>query len=155
MDVFGLGLDLTEVTKSTLFFFFFELVTQRELTQFYSLFRSFPFLLNVSFLCVLEPLKRRWLLSPDGVCTYFDPPKGEKEDWSDQLERFVPLTVTAGTMVVLHGHLVHWSDENRSDRSRHAYTWRKRERRDSFTLNSDLMFVFCRYDQWKEQVSCR
>lgn len=34
----------------------------------------------------------------------------------------VPLEVTAGTLVVLHGLLPHWSDVNRSDRSRHAYS---------------------------------
>jgi len=34
----------------------------------------------------------------------------------------VPLEVPAGTMVVLHGLLPHWSDVNRSPRSRHAYS---------------------------------
>jgi phytanoyl-CoA hydroxylase len=34
----------------------------------------------------------------------------------------VPLEVPAGTLVVLHGLLPHWSDVNRSPRSRHAYT---------------------------------
>ena len=34
----------------------------------------------------------------------------------------VPLEVPAGTMIVLDGQLPHWSDTNRSDRSRHAYT---------------------------------
>lgn len=34
----------------------------------------------------------------------------------------VPLEVEAGTMVVLHGLLPHWSDVNRSDKSRHAYS---------------------------------
>lgn len=34
----------------------------------------------------------------------------------------VPLEVPAGTMVVLNGLLPHWSDANRSGRSRHAYT---------------------------------
>ncbi len=34
----------------------------------------------------------------------------------------VPLEVSAGTMVVLHGLLPHWSDVNRSERSRHAYS---------------------------------
>ena len=34
----------------------------------------------------------------------------------------VPLEVTAGTLVVLHGLLPHWSDVNRSSRSRHAYS---------------------------------
>jgi len=34
----------------------------------------------------------------------------------------VPLEVPAGTMVVLHGLLPHWSDVNRSPVSRHAYS---------------------------------
>jgi phytanoyl-CoA hydroxylase len=34
----------------------------------------------------------------------------------------VPLEVPAGTLVVLHGLLPHWSDVNRSPRSRHAYS---------------------------------
>ena len=40
-----------------------------------------------------------------------DPPAG-----------LMPLEVEAGTMVVLHGLLPHWSDVNRSPRSRHAYS---------------------------------
>jgi len=34
----------------------------------------------------------------------------------------VPIVAPAGTMVVLHGLLPHWSDVNRSPRSRHAYS---------------------------------
>ena len=34
----------------------------------------------------------------------------------------VPLEVAAGTMVVLHGLLPHWSDVNRSAKSRHAFS---------------------------------
>jgi phytanoyl-CoA hydroxylase len=41
------------------------------------------------------------------------------EPGSDAL---VPLETPAGTMVLLHGLLPHWSGPNRSDRSRHAYS---------------------------------
>ncbi|HEX2782123.1 MAG TPA: phytanoyl-CoA dioxygenase family protein [Ilumatobacteraceae bacterium] len=34
----------------------------------------------------------------------------------------VPLEVPAGTMVILNGLLPHWSDINRSEKSRHAYS---------------------------------
>ena len=34
----------------------------------------------------------------------------------------VPLEVSAGTLVVLHGQLPHWSGVNRSGVSRHAYS---------------------------------
>jgi phytanoyl-CoA hydroxylase len=37
-------------------------------------------------------------------------------------DTLVPLEVSAGTMVVLHGLLPHWSGVNRSDVSRHAYS---------------------------------
>jgi phytanoyl-CoA hydroxylase len=37
-------------------------------------------------------------------------------------DELVPLEVPAGTLVVLDGQLPHWSDANRSARSRHAYT---------------------------------
>jgi phytanoyl-CoA hydroxylase len=38
------------------------------------------------------------------------------------LDKFVPLEVKAGTLVVLHGRLVHYSKENKSPVSRHAYS---------------------------------
>ncbi|MBI4883540.1 MAG: phytanoyl-CoA dioxygenase family protein [Actinobacteria bacterium] len=38
------------------------------------------------------------------------------------LDELVPLEVSAGTLVVLHGLLPHWSDVNRSPKSRHAYS---------------------------------
>ena len=37
-------------------------------------------------------------------------------------EELVPLPVSEGTLVVLHGLLPHWSDANRSPHSRHAYS---------------------------------
>jgi phytanoyl-CoA hydroxylase len=37
-------------------------------------------------------------------------------------KELTPLEVPAGTLVVLHGFLPHWSDINRSDRSRHAFS---------------------------------
>lgn len=40
----------------------------------------------------------------------------------DAPQDLVPLEVPAGTMVLLDGRLPHWSDVNRSGRSRHAYT---------------------------------
>ena len=50
----------------------------------------------------------------------------EFEDWgiagSFDLSRKTPLEVRKGTLVVLHGRLPHYSEANRSDRSRQAYT---------------------------------
>ena len=54
---------------------------------------------------VMEPLDATPLPEP--------PPSGTD---------LVPLEVPAGTLVVLHGKLPHWSDVNRSAVSRHAYS---------------------------------
>jgi phytanoyl-CoA hydroxylase len=62
-------------------------------------------------------LKSRWVRSANGGMEFkvFDPtpwPEGE----------LVPLEVKQGTVIVLHGLLPHRSLENRSSKSRHAYT---------------------------------
>lgn len=44
----------------------------------------------------------------------------QKKDWD--LSQFVPLEVKAGTMVLLHGANVHYSAENTSPESRHAFS---------------------------------
>ena len=61
-------------------------------------------------------LKSRWVRSPDGMKfeTYDTAPWPE-----DQL---VPLEVPKGSLILLHGLLPHRSFENKSSRSRHAYT---------------------------------
>ena len=44
--------------------------------------------------------------------------------WGDAptATNLIPLEVETGTVIALDGMLSHWSDTNRSDRSRHAYT---------------------------------
>jgi phytanoyl-CoA hydroxylase len=62
-------------------------------------------------------LKSRWVRSSnDGMQfeVYDETPWPEEE--------LVPLEVIKGTLIVLHGLLPHRSLENRSDKSRHAYT---------------------------------
>ncbi len=68
----------------------------------------------------LGPLRRKFVRQPDGS-TRFDeldaaplPEPGGPE--------LVPLEAAKGTLVLLHGLLPHWSDVNRSETSRHAYT---------------------------------
>ena len=48
--------------------------------------------------------------------------KFDKEPQEHGLEGYVPLEVPAGALVVLHGAVLHMSYENRSPRSRHAYS---------------------------------
>lgn len=65
------------------------------------------------------PLRRRFVQDPVAGARFDEldatplPAPGGPE--------LVPLEAPAGTLVVLHGLLPHWSDVNRSDRSRHAY----------------------------------
>jgi phytanoyl-CoA hydroxylase len=66
------------------------------------------------------PLRRRFVVGADRQARFVDlDPTPLPEPGGPEL---VPLEVEAGTLVVLHGLLPHWSDENRSERSRHAYT---------------------------------
>ena len=62
-------------------------------------------------------LKSRWVRAPDGGMKFeiFDP-----EPWPE--DRLAPLEVSKGSLILLHGLLPHRSFENRSARSRHAYT---------------------------------
>lgn len=62
-------------------------------------------------------LKSRWLSSAEDRMEFqvFD-----REPWPE--DELVPLEVAKGSLILLHGLLPHRSLENRSDRSRHAYT---------------------------------
>eukprot|EP00475_Leptophrys_vorax_P031130 TRINITY_DN47085_c0_g1_i1.p1 TRINITY_DN47085_c0_g1~~TRINITY_DN47085_c0_g1_i1.p1 ORF type:complete len:296 (-),score=32.38 TRINITY_DN47085_c0_g1_i1:104-991(-) len=63
-----------------------------------------------------DPIARRFIRDEKGSVV-FDNPAPEYD-----LTKFVPLPVKAGTAVLLHGQLVHFSYENKSPTSRHAYS---------------------------------
>ncbi|XP_026500706.2 phytanoyl-CoA dioxygenase domain-containing protein 1 [Vanessa tameamea] len=44
---------------------------------------------------------------------------------------FTPVPVSKGTCILIHGHVVHKSAQNKSDKSRHAYTFHVVERQDN------------------------
>ena len=54
----------------------------------------------------------------DQIETYMDGP----DDKYSQ-EGAIPLEVSAGSVVLLHGSFLHYSDANRSSQQRHAYTF--------------------------------
>lgn len=62
-------------------------------------------------------LKSRWVRKQQGQME-FD--VYDREPWPE--DQLVPLEVTKGSLILLHGLLPHRSFENRSPRSRHAYT---------------------------------
>lgn len=62
-------------------------------------------------------LKSRWVRSKNGGMEFST---FSTEPWHD--EELVPLEVEKGSLIVLHGLLPHRSLENRSHKSRHAYT---------------------------------
>uniref|UniRef100_A0A7N0TKW5 Phytanoyl-CoA dioxygenase n=1 Tax=Kalanchoe fedtschenkoi TaxID=63787 RepID=A0A7N0TKW5_KALFE len=61
-------------------------------------------------------LVRRFMRDEKGV--QFDQPSPSYDQ-----KDFVPLEMKAGSLVVLHGDLIHQSFENQSSKSRHAFTW--------------------------------
>ena len=66
------------------------------------------------------PVRRRFERDPAGGTRFVDlDPTPLPEGGGPEL---VPIEATTGTLVLLHGALPHWSDVNRSERSRHAYT---------------------------------
>ncbi|KAL2344735.1 hypothetical protein Fmac_006020 [Flemingia macrophylla] len=60
-------------------------------------------------------LVRRFLRDEDGVKFDRSSPSYDQKD-------FVPIEVKAGSLVVIHGDLIHQSFENQSRKSRHAYS---------------------------------
>ena len=64
-----------------------------------------------------QPLHRRMVRAPGGGITF------TSEEPAYNSADFVPLEIPTGSLVLLHGSLVHKSDENKSAMSRHAYTW--------------------------------
>jgi phytanoyl-CoA hydroxylase len=66
------------------------------------------------------PLRRLFKRTPDGNSTEFE--ELDATPLPTPPDELVPLEVPVGTLVVLHGCLPHWSDVNRSRKSRHAYS---------------------------------
>ena len=62
-------------------------------------------------------LKSRWVRSDNGRMEF---EVYDREPWPE--DELVPLEVSKGSLILLHGLLPHRSFENRSPRSRHAYT---------------------------------
>ena len=65
----------------------------------------------------LEGIKSRFLRTPQGK-TRFE--FYDESPWP--LQKSIPLEVTQGSLIILHGALPHMSRENRTSRSRHAYS---------------------------------
>ena len=64
-----------------------------------------------------QGLKSRWVRSDGGKMKF---ETYNAEPWPE--DQLVPLEVSKGSLILLHGLLPHKSFENRSSRSRHAYT---------------------------------
>ncbi|MEM9200105.1 MAG: phytanoyl-CoA dioxygenase family protein [Actinomycetota bacterium] len=64
------------------------------------------------------PVKSRYRMNAEGDEAFMD----TFDDTPYATDDLVPLEADAGTLVLLHGTLPHWSAPNTSGRSRHAYT---------------------------------
>ncbi len=65
------------------------------------------------------PIQERYIKNEDGMSTSFTKTAHERVDWD--LDQLQPLPVKKGSLVLLHGELVHASKANISDKSRHAF----------------------------------
>ncbi len=68
----------------------------------------------------LSPLRKRFVRTASDEGATFD--VLDSSPMPEPPQGLVPLEVRAGTLVVLHGLLPHWSDVNRSAKSRHAFS---------------------------------
>ena len=78
---------------------------------------SANFIVDFSF--TEYPINRRFVRDPEGSGTKFI---GE-EDMNVDESKFVQEECPPGTLVLIHGSVVHKSGANRSDKSRYIYTF--------------------------------
>lgn len=76
------------------------------------------------------PIRERFVRHPDGPGTGFDKIVSEKEQWprdfdheTEMEEEYVLGEVKAGTLVLIHGNLLHKSEKNVSSKGRMIYTF--------------------------------
>lgn len=73
--------------------------------------------------------------------TYFEPPLCDKQTndiWKES--EYVPLEVPKGSLILLHGLVVHKSDENRSQLPRDAYTFHIIDANDKWSEDNWLQY---------------
>jgi phytanoyl-CoA hydroxylase len=63
-------------------------------------------------------ISRRFLRNAEGTSTHFEPSAPQELP----TEGAVPLECPAGTLVLIHGSVVHFSEQNTSDKARPAFT---------------------------------
>jgi phytanoyl-CoA hydroxylase len=71
-----------------------------------------------------EPVRHLFKLKSDKSGVYYDPPVTEdsfRTIWPR--DKYVALPVKAGSCVVIHGQVIHMSEDNLSDKGRHVYTF--------------------------------
>jgi len=80
-----------------------------------------------------DGITKRYKRNPEGTATFMTAPDKEEEAPYSSLdetfnkqkypEKWVPLICKKGSLVVIHGYVVHMSEANTSSFSRHAYTF--------------------------------
>ncbi|XP_033095986.1 phytanoyl-CoA dioxygenase domain-containing protein 1-like [Anneissia japonica] len=71
-------------------------------------------------------VSRRMIKAEDGVSTTFVGPLLEFDN-----DKFIPAEVEKGSLVLIHGEVVHKSEHNYSEKSRHVYTFHIAETEDT------------------------
>jgi phytanoyl-CoA hydroxylase len=71
-----------------------------------------------------EPVRHRFKAKEDKSGCFYEPAIDEekfKEIWPK--DKFLPLEVKAGSLVILHGSVAHMSEDNTSPNGRNVYTF--------------------------------
>jgi len=108
-------------------------------------------------------ITKRYKRNEEGNATQFVQPDSEnqapwtslEDEWSKQKfpEKWIPLVCPKGSVVVIHGSVVHMSEVNHSSQSRHAYTFHMIERSAEWSSENWLQrpqeMPFKGFDDWK------
>lgn len=110
-----------------------------------------------------EGITTRFKRNAEGNGVFFTPPEDrDKAPWTSLTEKWgkdvcpekwVPLVCKKGSLVVIHGSVVHMSEVNNSPVSRHAYTLHMTERSSTWSPDNWLQrppeMPFRGFDDWK------
>jgi len=93
-------------------------------------------------------ITKRFKLNSEGTGTYFSKPdEDETAPWSSldvdfdkekHPEKWVAVPCKVGSLVLIHGSLVHMSEANKSEHSRHAYTFHMVEKSAQYSKDNWL-----------------
>ena len=75
------------------------------------------------FSFVLVPPQSRFVRNPNPTSGNLTMTRGDESSYPLPLDAYKAVPVKKGSLVLIHGNVIHRSERNKSDKSRHAYTF--------------------------------